>query len=117
MEFLHRTVSVGLVWLTAATTLACGLPHVDCVCPNGQYKPFCLGVTASLTGCCCSTSPSETSADSSSKAQPKPFSCCHEGRRKPAAETHAAVAKITGGGCKRTLVRATVVGVSPAKAG
>lgn len=42
-----------LVWLTAIMTLIAGLPHVDCHCPNGRVKPFCLGFVSGCSSCCC----------------------------------------------------------------
>jgi hypothetical protein len=53
MAYLRRTALVTLVWLTAASTLLAGLPHFDCVCPNGRRKPVCFNVTDKNTGCCC----------------------------------------------------------------
>jgi hypothetical protein len=53
MEYVRRTALVALVWLTAASTLVAGLPHFDCICPNGRRKPVCFNITDKKTGCCC----------------------------------------------------------------
>jgi hypothetical protein len=49
----RRTALVVLIWLTAASTLVAGLPHFDCVCPDGHRKSLCLGFAVGETGCCC----------------------------------------------------------------
>ncbi len=52
MVLVRRTALAGLVWLTAAMTLVAGFPHLDCRCPGGQLKRFCLG-SSKGSACCC----------------------------------------------------------------
>src|SRR5262245_26246874 len=53
MSCLRRLTLVALIWLTAASTLLAGLPHFECLCPNGQRGSYCLGTATNKTGCCC----------------------------------------------------------------
>lgn len=55
MALIGRILWAGCVWLTALLTLVAGFPFLECHCPNGQVKPFCIGSVArsSASGCCC----------------------------------------------------------------
>src|SRR5262249_6912949 len=52
MRSFGRTGRSVLVGLTAIATLLAGSPHVDCLCPNGHVKLFCLGLVAPASDCC-----------------------------------------------------------------
>jgi hypothetical protein len=41
------------VWMTAFTTLIASISPCQCVCPDGNRKLFCLGITCGTKGCCC----------------------------------------------------------------
>ena len=56
MKPVRRTVLVGFVWLTAATTLLASVPHFDCICRDGALKSFCLGFSTARGDCCCAGS-------------------------------------------------------------
>jgi hypothetical protein len=45
--------AVVTVWLTVPTMLLASSPHIDCVCPNGSKKPFCLSAVLGDSACCC----------------------------------------------------------------
>jgi hypothetical protein len=53
MQPIRRLLLCCLIWLTAASTLLAGVPHFECLCPNGQRKSACLGIVAKGTSCCC----------------------------------------------------------------
>src|SRR5262245_60405924 len=46
----HIAVTVQ-VWLTAIMTLVAGLPHFQCLCPDGTTKAVC--VVPAPDSCCC----------------------------------------------------------------
>lgn len=121
MKFVVRVVQAGFVWLAAVTTLVAGLPHFDCVCPNGTHKPFCLGVSSPRTGCCCGGSCCSSSSggkcccqaqDSSADAQANQSSCC-ESQRKPSSETPSKGIRVNNSCCQKTAVAAEFIGFSP----
>lgn len=41
-----------LVWSTSFTTLLATSPHLDCICPDGSKKPFCLRFVLGESMCC-----------------------------------------------------------------
>jgi hypothetical protein len=105
-----KPFQMGLVVLTALMTLVAGAPRVDCVCPNGNVKVFCLKALIGSEGCCCDDMCCETS----SGAQTKPFakkSCCD----RPGEPTTHNSQKTKNCPCRRTLVEATssVIASSP----
>jgi hypothetical protein len=53
MHSLRKTLLAGHVWVTAVMTLIAGSPHLDCRCPDGHLKPFCLTAGSSPSACCC----------------------------------------------------------------
>jgi len=53
MHVLGANLRPALVCVTAVMTLVAGTPHVDCRCPDGRRKPYCLGTTTSGRSCCC----------------------------------------------------------------
>jgi hypothetical protein len=103
-----KTLQSGFVWLTALLTLVAGSPHVQCRCPNGRIKPFCLGFLfqgGATGGCCAADAPSSWSsccagphAARTEKDIPSCCSCCSSAEERAESETcvHAA-------GCTRTL--------------
>jgi hypothetical protein len=53
MLTVRKTLLAGLAWLTAVATLVAGSPYLDCRCPDGRVKLFCLPTAAEPEGCCC----------------------------------------------------------------
>src|SRR5260370_3243049 len=53
MGSFGRKAWIGQAWLTAVMTLLTAVPHFDCRCPDGQFKPFCLSISRDASGCCC----------------------------------------------------------------
>ncbi len=129
-RFARRTALVALVWLTAASTLFAGLPHFNCLCPSGERKSRCLGVTTKDTGCCCGGSCCAARAENGPSAVPvqaEGGSCCccrHEGQgtrrdnpertgeeptnggrreAQPVGETAGVVLQLTPARCVRTV--------------
>lgn len=83
MGVFPRTVQAGFVWLTAILTGVAGAPHLDCICPNGQHKPFCLGSPSKTTSCCCGGGCCSQAAGA----------CCGACRKHDAPKMHQAEAK------------------------
>jgi hypothetical protein len=44
---------IPLTCLTAAMFLTASTPHFACRCPDGRFKPFCLGSFDPANPCCC----------------------------------------------------------------
>lgn len=73
---------VSTVWLTTASLALASSPRVDCVCPNGRTKAYCLGDLFGLEACCSSQHCNEPPSNSSTR------SCCR--RKASAKKTRAA---------------------------
>ncbi len=111
---------VALVCLTALMTLVAGSPHVQCRCPDGRLKPFCLvsfSRAADSAGCCCGTEgPSSRGrcclAPGTTPAR-KASSCCghSHGRRQRA--TADGTDRVQGVCCTRTMVPSGDLALAP----
>ena len=57
MTVRGKTVWVVNVWLMALLTLFAGSPRIQCRCPDGRVKLFCLSsfFPAGVSGCCCTS--------------------------------------------------------------
>ena len=82
------------VWLMALLTLFAGLPPVQCRCPSGRIKPFCLSSvfgTSTLSCCCAERVPdSEEPCCGAPVATPTEQAerpCCPHCRPQPTADT------------------------------
>jgi hypothetical protein len=121
MGIVCRTVRFVVVVLTAGMTLLTGIPHFDCVCPNGQHKPFCLSLS-SANGCCCGgacCSGSEghkcccsRSSDSLNGPDTKQHSCCEQ-EQFQYEDTAPAPAQFQKACCTRTLAENVFLAVAP----
>jgi hypothetical protein len=72
---LRHLAIVSVVWLTATSVALATFPRVDCVCPNGRTKVFCLDAQF---GWCF------RAADKAAEAPRR--SCCHKGVEQPTPE-------------------------------
>ncbi len=78
MSSLRRTFRVAHAWLMALLTLAGGLPHRQCVCPDGAVKWFCLDPSDdACRDCDCCTAGRDEEAPASAAARP----CCRHSSR------------------------------------
>lgn len=113
MKFAHRTVQAVFVWSTAVTTLFANAPHFDCVCPNGDHKPFCfVGLFTPVAGCCCgsgsccSSSPSENGCQTE-RGSPTDHvgkrPCCYKNTATNH-DTNKSGSDVTGRCCQKTFV-------------
>ena len=68
MCLLGAALTRLLATAAAFATVTAGLPHVQCVCPDGRVKLFCPGPIGS--GCCCRIAPP---ASGPARAEPN---CC-----------------------------------------
>jgi hypothetical protein len=118
--WLFKVVQVLLTWLTMAATLLAAVPHFDCVCPNGNRKPYCFNVSSKRNSCCCGGACCSTSTAQSccqakqleSDGPGKGMPCC---KSKQQSNTNAATSidKVEGSRCKKTLAQGVVVIVTP----
>jgi hypothetical protein len=104
MVLAFRTIQAWLIWSTAVATLIAGVPHLECLCPNGRQKPFCLSIVSSRTGCYCGGS------CCASAAAEKP--CCRSGRQ-PSADSNILGIQVSRDCCQKTLAQDQIVGVTP----
>jgi hypothetical protein len=109
---LRKRAQIGFVWLTALLTLVAGSPHVRCVCPSGQVKPFCLGFLfhGGTTGGCCAADTPASPAGCCDLPHPPPAGedvpcCCSHGPKEAACEASLA-ACVAAVPCTRTLEKA-----------
>ena len=115
---------VGVAILMAVTAPLSGVPHFDCVCPDGHRKPFCSGRPSADTGCCCGTSCCQSTREKKcccrAEGRPQPGAtgsdCCgHRGKRERRPDAPAGGSEIVRGGCCHlTLVPAEELGAAPA---
>jgi hypothetical protein len=120
MGMLSRAVRLSLVWAAALLTPIAGTPHVDCLCPNGHVKLFCLNLSLHPTACCCGGSCSGGGGSCSGcgtqapghQTPGKAKACCGHTRspRTPAGD------RLAGTGCKKTLAEADAQTVPQASA-
>lgn len=114
MKRLRRIALVGIVWLTAATILVAGTPHLVCACPDGGAGNSCArcqsgSVKSALAKpchpgarcCCCPTQPEPSPA-------PKPA------QPGPAGKAAPEKVKLTAPTCVKALVRAKAFASSEA---
>jgi hypothetical protein len=100
-----------LVWLAAAMSVAAGMPHSTCRCPDGHVKLFCSGSAGKGRGCCCDRAccgkgVGATCCCRKARAGTRGVtaSCC--GAYGQAAEAPSSPGPaFTGACCKRTLVQ------------
>jgi len=98
---------VPTVWLTVASMTLASVPRMDCICPNGRTKIFCIGTRFDSPEC------SEPTSDEGSEQQS--HGCCCK-RVKPAQvqACQFSTQPSTGGpsvqrnGCTKTFVAPTI---------
>lgn len=93
MRRFRKTVLAGQVWLMAIMTLVAGLPRLQCVCPDGHIKPFCLRS-------CCARAEYAPSAKIADKQQHD--CCCGKGKNK--SKPAGPESRLDGGRCLKTIV-------------
>jgi hypothetical protein len=91
MEIVRKTIWNGHVWLTAVMTVVVQTPHIQCRCPDGHLKPFCLSSMFSGGACCCSGSCCDASGRSRAEHQPagsqRSCACCEQHESEKASPT------------------------------
>lgn len=106
MVAFGKKARVAHVWLTALLTLVSGIPHVQCRCPSGRLKPFCLSFpfrSGASASCCCAAGGSSSGScclapDSPPAGETVP-TCCNHAHGRRAREGSRAGASC----CSRTL--------------
>lgn len=116
----HCVVRAGVAFLMAVAMPLSGLPHFDCVCPDGHRKAFCSGRCSSDTGCCCAGSccPSAQGGkcccrvrESSQPGSAGSGCCKHKTQQLPSPQAPNSESQLSGGCCHLTLVQAEPPGV------
>jgi hypothetical protein len=119
MRWLGRTSLSVLVWLAAALTVAGGVPHFACRCPDGRTKPICLGsAKANNCGCCCdgkccATEGAARSNNRSSEKRGPAASCCGHQKQPAVGAPGKSQPLLAAASCTRTLVQTTTITVQP----
>lgn len=49
---IRNLFAVFTVWTMVVSMALATVPRVDCICPNGRTKIFCLSSTLNLSSCC-----------------------------------------------------------------
>jgi len=113
MRYVRKTLWVGQVWLTTVMTFVAGIPHVACLCPNGNFKPFCLASTCGGTGCCCGgRCCTAGSQDSLSTESTREVSCCCCQDAEPQrSETSDSSQHLGDAACTKMLAQSNVLAV------
>ena len=121
MATLAKTARAAHILLTALLTLLAGSPRVQCRCPDGTLKPFCLSFlfrTSALACCCAEESPaSRGRCCGASLAAPTGAAecacCAHRGR--PRTDETPDGAAIGGPSCVKTLVGSDNLAPTPSE--
>ena len=113
-----RAMQTGAVWLTAIMTLVAGTPHLVCVCPNGNAKPFYFALLSGKnSGCCdgscCSASQVRDGKDfdtqpSLSATVIKKSCCCCKAHQEAARNESRTDVKLGKVRCHKTLVEGII---------
>lgn len=117
-----RITRATFVWVTAFATLATGFPRLDCRCPDGRLKRFCLSLAASeccCAGSCCPPVKSGNRAPGARSPFAHPGDCpaCRHGMRAPEGKPPSKGPAVGVAGCAKTLAERSPrpnVGATPA---
>jgi hypothetical protein len=100
MALMCRAIRGSMACLAAFLTLFSGTPHVECLCPDGHIKLFCLSSPSGSSSCCCRGSCCQAGAG---EKKPAGCCCCHgrhaRGRTAPGS-------RVSAPGCRKTLSHA-----------
>lgn len=110
MGTLSKLVRGCLLWAAVLMTPVAGTARVDCLCPDGHVKLFCLAVFAPSSACCgrdCCGTPRFAGQHG------KETSCCGHGGRQRGAPGGG---RIAGAPCKKVLAEAKLLAAPPASA-
>ncbi len=101
------------VWTTAVSTLLAGLPHLQCHCPDGHIKPFCLSILVPSICCdrsCCADPAGEPMERGNQESTTtKPCCCCCQAAQQAASRPAEQIRSL---GCQKTLTEAQLVSCS-----
>jgi len=114
MHLIRKTALAVCGWLTAAMTLVAGFPHLECLCPDGHRKAFCLGQVSRSSGCCCGGSCCSSSSGGGcccarAKTEAGPQSkgrCCARHSSRKISATPGKHPQVQHPGCSRTVAPA-----------
>ena len=125
MGTFAKKARAARVWLTALLTLIAGSPRVQCRCPDGRLKPFCLAFLyrdAEGAGCCCGAKGQAASSGSCCQAPGAPSTpeadcpCCAHCCRQPAGEEPGA-GRLGAPCCAKTLTPSSDLALTPSATG
>ncbi len=120
----RRTALSLLVWLTAVATLVGGTPRFTCRCPNGEVKPFCVGMSFGTakanqkkSECCCNGGCCSSGIQGRNPSREPGASCCGDHHDQASGAGPGAGSQLRGACCTRTLAQGSLALVSSPKAG
>jgi hypothetical protein len=124
MDRVRRVIGVAPVWLAAVMTLAAGVPHFRCRCPDGNLKLFCLNASSEGSDCCChgSCCTASTASESSkcaTEAETNHSECCGQQDQPQTTTVPGRDCKAECAGCQRSLAPAepAILGTTKRTAG
>lgn len=98
------------IWATAVSTLLAGMPHLQCRCPDGRIKPFCLSILFASTccdrACCIDAAGSQSGHEIQPSPSKKSCCCCQASQRPERGE------QIRPRECQKTIVKASIASPS-----
>lgn len=107
MRRVRKTALALFIGLTAICTLLAGTPHIQCRCPNGRLKLFCLSSSTKTSKCCCDGSCCGSAEGSAETAPSNSESHCCCGNRQNSDETGTPPStgpSLQENGCSKKLV-------------
>jgi hypothetical protein len=107
MNPLRRSFRVAHAWILAVLTLAGGLPHRQCVCPDGKVKWFCVRPADEA---CCNSACCAAGRDARDAPPAAARSCCSHQPQRPA---RGRMVQATP--CRKTWVPSSVVVDKPTR--
>lgn len=114
---LNRILHLAVVWSLAVGTLIAGLPHIDCLCPNGNRKLFCFGSLSDTSSCCCDNGSCCTKdrgccgpGNHPPDRKPEHTCCSKNAKAKPSQSSETQIQSHSPG-CKRTWQPGKVTGI------
>jgi|SRR5579875_763153 hypothetical protein len=104
MSWFHAITWVMRIWATAISTLLAGVPHLQCRCPDGHIKPFCLSILVPSTccdrSCCAGPAGEQVERSDQGLTTTKPCCCCCQAARQAASQPSEQIRPI---GCQKTF--------------
>jgi hypothetical protein len=113
MAMASRAVRLSLVWAAAFLTPVAGTPRIDCLCPDGHVKLFCLNFSLKPRPGCCDGNHGAGQHALYHSNHDQGRACCRQaGQPRPTPGGNG----IAGTSCKKTLAEGDTQTVPPVTA-